>query len=253
MKVARFVVFAGAVFAAASAGAAEIDLLVEDDAAPWSHADGTGYTNDVVKAAFQAVGVEARLSVVPYARCRSFVVSGNAVGCFNMAWDAEFEGTVKFASVPLYANYADVFENKANPLKARTAGELRKGAVVGIVNGYEYPDSINELKARGVVLKPLRSEAVALKMLASRRLEAAVVMTNDLEPVMKKASEADGGNAIGYAFRSGELKVYIGFSTRHPQGAWALGKYDEGFRVIAADGTLDKIRAKWFPTGMARN
>ena len=37
---------------AAQARVEQVTLGAEDDAGPWSYADGTGYVNDVVKAAF---------------------------------------------------------------------------------------------------------------------------------------------------------------------------------------------------------
>lgn len=244
---------AAAVAACLTAGAAtagEIELLVEDDAAPWSHADGTGYTNDLVKAAFAAVGVPVRLSVVPYARCRSAVMSGNAAGCFNMAWDDEFKGNVTFADQPLYSNYADVFENRVRPLAAKSAGAIAKGKVVGVVNGYEYPDDVNAARQKGTAtFKELRSEATALTMLSVLRLDAAIIMTNDIEPLMKKVVASGDRGDIVHAFRSGELKVYIGFSDRHADGPQAREKFNEGYRLIRADGTLDRIRRKWFPAG----
>lgn len=231
-----------------AAWAADLELLVEDDAAPWSHADGTGYTNDVVRAAYAAMGMPVKLVVVPYARCRSAVVSGNAAGCFNMAWDAEFKGNVSFADQPLYSNYADVFEHKARPLGAKSAAEVPAAKVIGIVNGYEYPDSINAARRQGkVVFKELRSEATALTMLAAGRLDGAVIMTNDIEPLMTKIGAADKRGGLTHAFRSGELKVYIGFSDRHPDGPGAREKFNEGFRLIQADGTAERIRRKWFP------
>lgn len=233
-----------------AANAADIELLVEDDAAPWSHADGTGYTNDLVRAAFAAVGVPVRLSVVPYARCRSAVVSGNAAGCFNMAWDDEFKGNVTFADQPLYSNYADVFENRVRPLGAKTAAAIAKGKVIGVVNGYEYPDDVTAARHKGAAtFKELRSEATALTMLSAHRLDAAIIMTNDIEPMMKKVSASGDRGDIVHAFRSGELKVYIGFSDRHADGPHARAKFNEGYRAIQADGTLERIRRKWFPAG----
>ena len=35
-----------------------LEIAVEDDAAPWSQPDGTGYANDLVRAAFAAVGID---------------------------------------------------------------------------------------------------------------------------------------------------------------------------------------------------
>jgi ABC-type amino acid transport substrate-binding protein len=238
--------------AAATVAAAEVELLVEDDAAPWSLPDGTGYTNDLVKAAFKAVGVDARLTVVPYARCRGAVVAGQAVGCFNMAWDDEFAGKVRFAETPLYANYADVFERKGRPLGAKSVDKLAAGKTLGIVNGYEYPDALVAARRDGhLVLKDLRSEATALKLLAAGRLDGAVVMTNDIEPVMKKAVEADPRGELAYAFRAGELKVYIGFSEQHPAGPLSREQFNEGYRIIVANGTLERLRRKWFPQDLS--
>lgn len=249
----RNTIFAGVVallLAGGTAAAADLELLVEDDAAPWSQADGTGYTNDLVKAAFAAVGVPVKLTVVPYARCRSAVVSGNAAGCFNMAWDDEFKGAVTFADQPLYSNYADMFENRLRPLGAKSAAAVPKGKVIGVVNGYEYPDDVNAARRKGVAtFKELRSEATALTMLSAHRIDGAVVMTNDIEPMMKKVVASGDRGDIVHAFRSGELKVYIGFSDRHADGPRARDKFNEGYRLIQADGTLERIRRKWFPAG----
>jgi ABC-type amino acid transport substrate-binding protein len=237
---------------AQAAEAADLELLVEDDAAPWSHADGTGYTNDVVKAAYAAVGMPVRLVVVPYARCRSAVLSGNAAGCFNMAWDDEFKGKVTFAEAPLYSNYADVFENRVRPLGAKSAAALPKGKMIGVVNGYEYPDDVNAVRKQGHVrFKELRSEATALTMLSVGRLDGAVIMTNDIEPLMKKIKDSGDRGDIVHAFRAGELKVYIGFSDAHPDGPAARAKFNEGYRQIQANGTLERLRLQWFPPSLA--
>src|SRR3954464_11679837 len=58
-----------------------IEVGVEDAAAPWSQADGTGFANDVARAAFAASGIVIRQRVLPYARCKSLVVSGSLVAC----------------------------------------------------------------------------------------------------------------------------------------------------------------------------
>jgi len=45
-----------------------IKIAAEDDWIPYARADGTGLANEIIKAAFQAVGVKVEYRVVPYAR-----------------------------------------------------------------------------------------------------------------------------------------------------------------------------------------
>jgi len=56
-------------------------IAVEDDAAPWSRSDGCGYANDLVIAAFKAVGIDVELKVVPYARCKRMAINADVVAC----------------------------------------------------------------------------------------------------------------------------------------------------------------------------
>ena len=65
--------------------AADLKIMAEDAAEPFSRADGTGYANDVVKAAFHAVGVEIAFDVVPYARCKKDAEDGKIAACFSMS------------------------------------------------------------------------------------------------------------------------------------------------------------------------
>ena len=75
-------------------GREKLEIYVENDAAPWSKADGTGYANDLVKAIYDAVDVDVDFEVVPYARCKKYTETGEAVGCFNVAKIPEVENKI---------------------------------------------------------------------------------------------------------------------------------------------------------------
>ena len=77
-----------------------LEIHVENAADPFSRPDGTGYANDVVRAAFESVGVRVKFTVVPYARCKYKVLSGAAAVCVSMSWDPSFEGTDQVCRYP---------------------------------------------------------------------------------------------------------------------------------------------------------
>ena len=93
----------------ASAQTKSLVIAVEDDAAPWSLADGSGYANDIVSIAFKAVGVDVQLKVVPYARCKRMVVNGDVAGCFSMSPAPELAGLVELSEQPIFSCYAGYF------------------------------------------------------------------------------------------------------------------------------------------------
>lgn len=131
---------------------APLTVAVEDDAAPWSNSDGSGFANEVVRAAFRVAGVEVNLEVVPYARCKDMAIKGQVAACFSMAWLPEFEGIIVFAEKPIFTGYADYFTRASHPVKAVKESAMEKGTVVGVVTGYEYPLNIHRLKDTGMVV-----------------------------------------------------------------------------------------------------
>lgn len=223
--------------------ASALTIMAEDAAQPFSGPDGTGYANEVVKAAFQAAGVDLTFDVVPYARCKREVETGGTPACFSMSWYPGVEKYVVFSKLPVFQVYADVYVNRSSPLKRLADIGPRK--VVGTINEYEYPASIGRLSAAGAVLQPAPNDQANLKMLASGRIDAAVVMTNDLMPGAQKVAEAGANNDVRYGFRAGTQISYVGFSRKNPQGDRARVEFDEGYRRIAANGTLAAIKRKW--------
>jgi ABC-type amino acid transport substrate-binding protein len=229
-----------------TAYSAPLLIAVEDDAGSWSQRDGTGFANDVVRAAFNAAGVEVELLVVPYARCKDKVLKGKVAACFAMSWRPEFTGKIVFAEKPLFNCYADYFTDSKRPLKATQESNLPKGTVVGIVSGYEYPPSVYALKEKGIVVfEESESEELNLKKVAMGRIDAALVNYNKTKPVELLLAKAGVAGKVKRAFRSGTLGSFIGFSTRHPQGMKALEKFNEGHRIIYGNGIRNKVERKW--------
>lgn len=223
-----------------------IDIAVEDEADPWSRKDGSGYANDVVKAAFAAAGVRVRLLVMPYARCKQMAIEGTLPACVSMSANVLKADPVTFSAVPLYVFHSDYFERIDSTLGGRSAADLRRGTRVGVVNGYEYPPSVYALSRDGtIVLDYSASETINLRKLVAGRLDAALVNHNALKTIDYITETAAVTGKVRPVFSAGELPGYIGFSRKHPLAAWALQRYRRGEIAIAANGTLARIRDQW--------
>ena len=229
---------------AGAAHAAPVRILVEDAASPWSNHAGEGYANDLVRAAFAAAGVSAELAVVPYARCKALVMQGGAPACFSMSAAPELERLVRFADKPLFSVTPRFYFNVNHPLAARSVAELAAGTRVGIVHGYEYPPFVAQLAQRGIILESSRSDVANLQKLAAGRLDAALVMTDEMrsEDLIQRQA---GVGAVRFAFASAPMGSYIGFSTRHREGELQRRLFNQGFQAISANGTREAIEAKW--------
>lgn len=228
----------------AARAATPIELMVEDDAAPWSRRDGTGFANDLVKASYAAVHAEVSLTVVPYARCKQYALAGQVAGCFNMSDAPELHGAVVFADAPLFQGHPRFYTYRAHALHAASMRELARGARIGIVNGYEYPAAVAQLAERGVVLEVAGSEAANLKKLAAGRLDAVILMTDQLKTEAALLHQA-GVDRLDFLFAIEPMGSYIGFSLRHRDGARARSLFNEGYRLITANGARRAIERKW--------
>ena len=224
--------------------AADLTIMAEDAAQPFSRPDGTGFANDVVRAAFRAAGIDVALDVVPYARCKKEAEDGKVAGCFGMSWYKGVEKSVVFADKPIFRVYADVFLNRG-AAGIRRPEDLTGPKLVGIVNEYEYPNVVYNLRNNGVVLQAANDDNTNLRLLARGRLDAAIVMTNDLVPQAQKAVEAGVAREVVPAFRLGFEDSYVGFSVKHRQGESARRSFNAGYGRILADGTVEALRRKW--------
>jgi ABC-type amino acid transport substrate-binding protein len=228
----------------------DLEILVENAADPFSRADGTGYANDLVKAAFAAAGVPVTLAVVPYVRCKTKVLDGSAAACVSMSWAPAFEGHVKFSDEHLIEVHPVYFELTARPLVARSEAELGAGVRIGIIRGYEYPDSAMAVRTRGAIFDEGASEIANLKKLVAGRLDAAMVMDNQLTGTAHWLTEAGVSGLVREAFKSASSEVgYLGVSTSHPRGLSALEQFNRGMKIIRSDGTYDQITRKWSAPG----
>ncbi|MGI9302179.1 MAG: substrate-binding periplasmic protein [Gammaproteobacteria bacterium] len=221
-------------------------LGVEDDAAPWSKKDGTGYANELVLALYQAAGVSVELKVLPYKRCKLLTVQGRLVGCFNMAKIESLYDTIAFPSTPLFLEEVGYFHNVDEPLPVETEQDIPRGTTVGVVLGYEYTDTYYELLENGTIeIEESRSETSNLKKLAEGRIDTAILVYNETKPAEAIIERAGATGEIGLSFKGKALELHIGFSKAHPRGAVALAKYEQGIERILADGTYDRITRKW--------
>jgi len=62
---------------------------------------------------------------------------------------------------------------------------------------------------------------------------------------LQKAIQAGVAPQVAYAFRLGQEEAYVGFSRKNPQGETARRSFNQGYRRILADGTVDALRRKW--------
>jgi polar amino acid transport system substrate-binding protein len=221
-------------------------VAVEDDAGLWSLRDGSGYANDVVRAAFAAAGVVISLEVVPYARCKQMLLEGVVAACFSMSPAEDHDPQVALSAEPLFVCSSELVQRTADRRDFTDAAHVPRGVIVGTVLGYEYPDALYQLEREHVVeLEPSASEDLNLKKLAQGRIDAAVVNINRTKPLGYMIARAGVTGRVRRGFTLGELAAYVGFSHKHARGDEAHARFDQGMEIIVADGTRERIERDW--------
>jgi len=226
-------------------------LGAEDDAHPWSNADGTGYANDVVRAAYQAVGWEVRFEVLPYPRCKQMAERGALLACFSASKTPLLEKKLQYPAVPVFVAQNILYAPSDSSLAGCDHRAWPRKMYIGLINGYEYHPAVEALQASGAIgVVTTTSEVLALRMLEYYRFDAALITVDAVKRIelIAKIAKVNANYKVVCDF--GGLPAYVAFSRRHPQATAALSAYNKGMTIITQNGTITRLQKQWASTAM---
>ncbi len=232
--------------AAAQPAGPRVTLAAEDDAAPWSYADGTGYANTLVRAAFEAAGWTVQIEVMTYARCKAQTLSGRWAGCLTMGDNEALRRELLYPRRPLFEAHNVLVAHADAPFSGCGPAEWGRGLIVGFTNGYEYIDKVEALReSRQLSVDVASSEVGSLRKLADRRIDAALLTLDEVKRLEYVTRLARLPNSFKPICDYGGNPSYVAFSRRHPQGAAARDAFDRGMRLLQERGELARLQQQW--------
>ena len=223
-----------------SVGFAEtITIAAEDDWIPYASKDGTGLSNEIIRAAFESVGIEVKYKVLPYARVLDTVEKGSFIAGFNVPLDAQSQSKYLLGKKMLFEAISAYYSNKDKPLIAKDRDQLTNGEKIGVVRGYGYGDHYLKLVEKGAINEEVTSaEATNLKKLAAGRIDGTIIFNKTANILIKKLNLE---SKIIFSFINEKTPIYLAFSKAHPKGQYYLDKFDEGMKKIQDNGAYQKI------------
>jgi polar amino acid transport system substrate-binding protein len=213
-----------------------ITLGAENDWVPYASRDGTGMSNDIVRAAYHAVGIDVSFQVGPYNRLLMSVREGTLLGAFNVPKEQSNEGLYIFGKTPLFTALSAYYQNRDRPLKAHRKEELIHGETVGVVFDYGYGDFFSNNDR--ITKIAVRSDLLNLRKLAMGRIDATILYD---KTARKLIEENRLGHTIEKAFDSEGAEIYVAFSKAFPKARYYADLLDQGLAIIKEKGDYQKI------------
>lgn len=213
-----------------------IILGAENDWIPYSNQDGTGMANEIVQAAYKAVGIDVKFKVGPYNRLLKMLRDGELLGAFNVPKEKSNENDYLFGKTPIFTAQSAYYYNKEHPLSVGRKEGLKNGEKIGVVFDYGYGDFFSGNDK--IVKIPVRSDQLNLRKLAKGRIDATILYDRTARKLLKYEGLSD---RIVKAFDSESGDIYVAFSKSFPDAQHYVDKLDEGLAVIKASGVLKQI------------
>lgn len=237
---------------AAAAETPTVTIGAEDDAAPWSYADGSGYVNDLVRAAFEVVHWRVKFRVLPYPRCKAMTEKGELDACFSASKTPETQVGLQFPDTPVFVARNVLFAPADSPLAGCDSAAWGRMIEVGFVREYEYAQSVVDLqKSEKIRSVMTTSEVLLVRMLSLRRFDAAVITVDPVRRIELVARLA----AVAPQFKAvcdfGGEPAYLAFSKKSATADAALAAFNQGMAILHKNGKIAQLQKQWSQRALA--
>jgi polar amino acid transport system substrate-binding protein len=221
----------------------KVRIGAEDDWRPYAYVQAgqpAGFAVDLVRAAWEAAGVEVELVPLPYARCMREVEAGKLAGCFDTLRDARTEDKYLWHKYHLFRARIGIYGRSDGPADPVNVQALR-GKRVGVTNGYDYGTAFDDDPT--MVRDVAASDLTSLRKLVAGRVDYALVFD-------RVATEIAANNpTLGQGFRLRgvllEPSLYLSFSKKFPGVEPLIARFDAGLDKIRKNGEYARIEARW--------
>lgn len=238
----------------APAAAETVTVGAEDDWYPYSgvvksagpdggkgSAEVQGITIDVVRAAFEAVGITVRYDVMPYARCMALTRTSTLLGCFNTLRHPGIENDYLWHDPPMFKVQYKIYA-RADSTEQNIRPKDLEGRRVAVTHAYEYGAEFDTNDRIVRVFSP-RDES-NFRMVLRGRADYTVALDINTRMLVKRRPDLAGKfRIVGAVAESG---VYMVFSRHHPDSKRLMARFEEGLKIIIRSSKVQAIEDAWY-------
>lgn len=215
-----------------------LQLAVEDSWPPYADAAGRGLSTDIVRAAFDAVGVAVSIEIKPYARVMRDLEAGLVDGGYNITkLSANLERFI-FGEEPLATATVSFYYRPGAVKDYRSAFDVPTGTRIATIIDYDYGDEFESQRPRFREYKVMRQSQI-VHMLIAGRVEAAVMYDRVAAYTLNTLGLPPETIVRGSTIHPND--VYVAFSRHNPHAQEYAALLDEGLRKIRQNGVYEQI------------
>ena len=198
-----------------------------------------GYSWDVVRESYHAVGYTVQLKITPWARGMMYMRQGVVDLIFPATKTDERLKKYCYSKHPTDSQHFVVYTKKDSKLKWNSLESLR-GLHIGTMLGWSYGEKFDQ--ADYIIKKEFTKINAMFNLLLIGRLDGVVgyeasydyqLDEMGISTQLKKNSEFDFSNQFIIGLKEN-------FNTQEK-----LKEFDRGMEIITKNGVLDKIKEKW--------
>lgn len=218
--------------------------ITTGDFPPWTgeNLPGQGYVNQVISAAFAAVGIEARFVYMPWARAYREAMLGHYDATSYWYSSAEREQEMLFSD-PLVYNRTVFFQRRSDPPVRWKNLEDLANYRIAVSIGYTYtPEFHFAINSRMLRATHVNSDLQSLKMLIGERVD--LFVSDQVAGLhMARAIGVDPQRLRVVEPELVDVDGYLMASRARPESAELMAQFNRGLALIRSNGTYRRILA----------
>ena len=201
-----------------------------------------GLATELVDAAFWAVDLKVNVTWTAWKRAVSKTLSGQFVGTFPYMETPERLKDFIFSN-PIYTMNSYFYVRANSDITAATDAAL-KGKRLCRPIGYGMEPAIQKLiDSKILVVTTPQSQEICFKLLKQKRVDVVVETELIAENTIKKSIGSSAG-IVRLSEPVGSISLGLMTAKESPIGQKAVEKFNDGLKIIKANGTYDKIVRK---------